>query len=264
MEIELISFGRALLFLGLPLFPMIFFFQWQWAKTCRTKIRVLVAEKGGGGRWEYANKDGGFIEIKTHDGESRMWPVNELATIDVPYPGVGWVPLFLQKQIRLAFVNEGDMEPLLNRSPHRNKIASPDVMDYIRQNMVDAEGNLSDEVKHYLDGLSTGPTREVIADPAALGALQRSGVLQALASVSDDIMKALNGVSAQLTRVAGPKANIVYVGLAMAILLTGYGIFLIMQMTPLNAELIAAMEKTSVAEVINKLDAIQTALGVTP
>ena len=230
MEIEIASVGRAFLYLGIPFVLMIFYFQWQWARTCNKNIQVLVAQKGGGGAYRLAKKDGGRVEIANADGTTRVWPIKELATIDILYPGVGWVPAFLQKSIRLAIVNEGDMEPMLNRSPHRVKVASPDVVAFLQKIVTDnPEAKLGDLVGEFLEGVSTGPTREMVADPSTLGSLMRSMVMNALATVTDDLMEALKGVRAQLARVAGINSLYVYGGLGIIIILSGFIIYQLMQ-----------------------------------
>ncbi len=232
MEIEIASVGRAFLYLGIPFVLMIFYFQWQWARTCNKNIQVLVAQKGGGGAYRLARKDGGRVEIAHEDGTVRIWPINELATIDILYPGVGWVPAFLQKQIRLAIVNEGDWEPMLNRSPHRTKIASPDVVAFLKQVAGDdPDTGLHALVEEFLAGVSTGPTREMVADPATLGSLMRSTVMNALATVNDELMEALKGLRTQLTRVAGINPMYVYGGLGLGIILSGFIIYQLMQGT---------------------------------
>ena len=230
MEIDIASLGRAFLYLGIGFVLMVFYFQWQWARTCDKNIQVLEAQKGGGGAYKLAPKDGGYVEIAQEDGTVRIWPINELATIDILYPGVGWVPAFLQKSIRLAIVNEGDLEPLLNRSPHRTKVASPDVVAFI-EGIAKDNPDLATLVAEFLAGISTGPTREMVADPAILGSLMRSNVMNALATVSDDLMEALKGVRTQLTRVAGINSVYVYGGLGVCIVLSGFIIYQMMQGT---------------------------------
>ncbi len=230
MEIEIASVGRAFLYLGIPFVLMIFYFQWQWARTCTKNIQVLVAQKGGGGAYKLAPKEGGHVAITQGDGTTRVWPINELATIDILYPGVGWVPAFLQKSIRLAIVNEGDMEPMLNRSPHRVKVASPDVVAFLLDMAGDdPEVEQAKLINKFLEGVSTGPTREMIADPSTLGSLMRSMVMNALATVTDDLMEALKGVRGQLARVAGINSMYVYGGLGISIILSGFIIYQLMQ-----------------------------------
>ncbi len=251
MEIEPAAIGRALLYLGIPFVLMVFYYQWRWARTCDRNIQVLVAQESGGGVYELAPKSGGHVTIPYRDGTTRIWPVNELATIEVTYPGVGFVPAFLQKKIRQTVVNEGDWEPMLNRSPHHTKVASPDVVDFMLQLMEDGHEK-SVEIKAFLEGVATGPTRELIGDPAMLGSLMQSGVMQALASVSDDLMDALNGVRAQLARVAGINSVYVYGGLGVCIVLLGFIIYQMMQ----------GQAPVPSAEIMDKLNLIQGALGL--
>jgi len=221
------ALGRAALYLGVPFMLMIFVMQWRWAKTCNENIRVLVAEKSGGGAWKLAPKEGGTVTITNSKDEStRTWPVNELATIDVLYPGVGFVPAFMQKTIRMAIVNEGDWEPMLNRSPHRENIASPDVIEFI-QKLRDQLGNkvAKDNVDEFVNNLATGPTREMIADPAVLGNLMRSSIMKALATVSNDFMDILKSVNTKLGKVIGPNPYVVYAGLGLILIMMGYLIY---------------------------------------
>jgi len=234
---------------------MVVYYEWKWAKTCKNNIQVLVAQKGGGGDFFLAPKAGGEVTIKNpHTDEVRTWPVNELATIEVPYPGVGFIPNFLQKTIRLAIVNEGDWEPMLNRSPHRKNIASPDVVEFLQ--------SLADEIKDtkqktailkMVHGLATGPTREMVANPATLGDLMRSSVMKALATVSTDLVDLLKSVNAKLGKVAGPNPIIVYIGLGLIIILLGVTLFQIMPIVSSIGDL---------GDLSDKLDTIMKALGV--
>jgi len=207
---------------------MVAYCQYKWSKTCNENILVLVAQQGGGGSYKLAPKEGGKVTITdTKTKDVRVWPINELATIDVLYPGVGFIPAFLQKTIRLAIVNEGDMEPLLNRSPHRTNIASPDIVEYIKVLAESATDDKKKEVEDVLKRIKTGPTREMIADPALLGSLEKSSILKALATVSDDLTEALRAVLARLSKVAGINPSIVYIGLGLAVILSAVVIFLL-------------------------------------
>jgi len=244
MEIEAASIGRAFLFLGIPFVLLVFYLQWKWAKTCSNNIQVLVAEKGGGGSWKLAPKRGGQITI--HDPNTddvRTWAVNELATIDVLYPGVGFVPDFLQKTIRLAIVNEGDWEPMLNRSAHRKKVASPDVIAFMQELAKQGNSKTKVAIEKFISNISTGPTREMIADPATLGSLMRSEVLRALAVVSNDLVDTLKAVNTRLARFTGLNPIVVYIGLGLVVILTIYVVF-------------------QIAQIVPALNAIQRALGV--
>ena len=234
MEFDWSSLGRAALFMGGGFVLMVTYFQWNWARTCKKFIRVLVAQKGGGGAFQLAKKDGGEITIENKETEtSRTWPVNELATIDVLYPGVGFVPEFLQKTIRMAIVNEGDWEPMLNRSPHKERIASPDVVAFLMELATEDRHKLGVETKKYIkkmaESLCTGPTREMIADPATLGALRKSSVLKALATVSNDLMEEIKALKIKLARVTGANPIVVYIGLGLAVTLSAVNIYMTMQ-----------------------------------
>jgi len=255
VEIELASFGRAALYLGIPFVLLIFFMQWKWAKTCDKYIRVLVALKSGGGKFEFAPKDGGEITITSEDGSTRTWPVNELSTIDILYPGVGFVPKFLQKTIRLAVVNEGDMEPMLNRSPHRDNIASPDVVEYIKEIAEKSDEKTKATITKWVGGLSTGSTREMIADPALLGNLMKSGVMKALATVSNDFLDLLKSVNAKLGQVRGANPTVVYIGLGLTVILLGVIIYKVLPVLDQLGNMDIGALKTD-------LSAIKAALGV--
>jgi hypothetical protein len=226
------SLGRAMLFMGIPFILSIFWLQWKWARICENNIQLLIAQQGGSGKYTLAPKDGGQVTILNPiSKEIRTWPVNELATIDITYPGVGFVPKWMQKTIRMAIVNEGDWEPMLNRSPHRKMIASPDVVEYIRDFAVEypvAKGR----IEKFLKEISTGPTREMIADPSMLGALNRSSVMKALATVSDELMEEFQKIRTQLARFAGLNSTVIYIGLGLTVVLVGFLIYQVMQMIP--------------------------------
>lgn len=250
MSVELASFGRAFLYLGGMFVLAVFYLQWLWAKTCDKNIQVLVAQRGGGGRYTLAPKSGGEVTIHNPDtDEDRTWPINELATIDVSYPGLGFIPRFLQKSIRLAIVNEGDWEPMLNRSPHRKKIASPDVVEFLKT-LAEVDPKTKEQIDGFLKGVSTGPTREMIADPATIGNLKRSGVLKALATVSNDIMEALQAVNARLARFFWLNPTIVYIGLGLILILVGYTVYSVAQIG------------TPATDMADKVNAIYDSLGL--
>jgi len=213
-------------YLGTVFVLMVVYYQWKWAKTCKTSIQLLKAERGGGGSFELVPKTGdGSISLK--QGEiTHTWMINELATIDVLYPGVGFVPAFLQKTIRMAIVNEGDWEPMLNRSPHRENIASPDVVDFLVQ-LAEENPQLAVRIQGVAGKLSTGPTRELIADPASLGSLMASTVMKALATVSNDLIDVLKSVNERLGKKAGLNPTYVYIGLVLAIVVAGVAAYMV-------------------------------------
>lgn len=218
--------------------------QWKWAKICKENIEVLVAQQGGGGAFMLAPKEGGTVEITNPKTKiTRVWPINELATIDILYPGVGFVPAFLQKTIRLAIVNEGDWEPMLNRSPHQEKIASPDIVAFLVDLAKEANEATKKSIEQILKGVRTGPTREMIADPAILGGLEKSSVLKALATVSDELTDALRAVLTKLSKVVNLNPTIVYIGLGLAVILSAVMIFLVFPVVSGLEELIDEVAK---------------------
>jgi len=203
-------------YLGTILVIMVVYYQWKWAKICKNNVQILVAQQGGGGSFQLAPKAGGIVTLK-QGNTARTWLINELATIDVLYPGVGFIPSFMQKTIRMAIVNEGDWEPMLNRSPHRENIASPDVIAFLVEL---GEGNpvLAKRIEKFTGKLATGPTRELIADPAMLESLRSSTIMQALATVSNDLMDTLKSINTRLGKAVGLNPTIFYVGIGAAIL----------------------------------------------
>lgn len=213
-----------IVYLGTLFVAMVVYYQWKWAKICKNNIQVLVAQQGGGGAFELAPKEGGSVTLK--QGETtRTWMINELATIDVLYPGVGFIPSFMQKTIRMAIVNEGDWEPMLNRSPHRENIASPDVVDFLEV-LASENPALATRIHNVASRLSTGPTRELIADPAALGSLMSSTVMKALATVSNDLMDVLKSVNEKLGKKVGLSPMFVYIGLGLAVALAAVAAYM--------------------------------------
>jgi len=209
-----------IVYLGTLFIGMVVYYQWKWAKICKNNIQVLVAQQGGGGAFELAPKEGGSVTLK--QGETtRTWMINELATIDVLYPGVGFIPAFMQKTIRMAIVNEGDWEPMLNRSPHRENIASPDVVEFLEQ-LASEYPALATRINNVASNLSTGPTRELIADPASLGSLMSSTVMKALATVSNDLMDVLKSVNDKLGKRDSLSPMIVYIGLGVIVALAAF------------------------------------------
>lgn len=250
MEISFDSILRAGLYLGVPFVLLIFYFQWRWARVCQRNIQLLVVEQGGGGSFILAPKTGGSVSIKNPTtGTSRMWALNELSTIDVLYPGVGFVPGFMQKQIRMAIVNEGDWEPLLNRSPHMRKIASPDIVKGFEAIAKETKDEaVKTAITGLLDGVSTSPTREMIANPAVLDNLVHEGITQLAVTVAKDIMNPLAEAIKKMGRQVNPL--IVYIGLALIIILLGVTLY---KLFPV----LASME-----EMTSGMNIIKQALGV--
>ena len=251
MEITLDSVKNAGLYLGIPFILMIFYFQWRWARVCAKNIQLLVVEQGGGGGFILAPKTGGSVAVKNPTtGVTRLWALNELATIDVLYPGVGFVPGWMQKQIRMAIVNEGDWEPLLNRSPHMRKIASPDMVKGFES--IAKDNDTSEKTKEaitaLLDGVSTSPTREMIASPAVLGNLIQEGITALAVTVAKDIMNPLAEAIKKMGRQVNPL--VVYIGLGLIVIMLAFMIY----------TLLPVLE--SMEGMVDGMNIIKQALGV--
>ena len=69
----------------------------------------------------------------------------------------------------------------------------------------------------------------MIADPATLGALRKSSVLKALATVSNDLMEEIKALKIKLARVTGANPIVVYIGLGLAVTLSAVNIYMTMQ-----------------------------------
>jgi len=253
LEISLESVGRAALYLGVPFVLMIFYFQWRWARVCSKNIQLLVVEQGGGGSFQLAPKTGGSVAIKNPTtGIVRVWALNELSTIDVLYPGVGFVPGFMQKQIRMAIVSEGDWEPLLNRSPHMQKIASPDIvkgLETVKKGLDEKkDAGVIKVISDLLDGVSTSPTREMIASPAVLGNLITERITELAVTVAKDIMNPLAEAIKKMGRQVNPL--VVYIGLGLSVILLGVLIYKVFPVL------------SSMEELIGEMEIIKLALGV--
>lgn len=224
--------------------------QIQWTNIAAKNIKVLVVRSSGGGDPFFIPKSGNSVVIKNEKtGETRTWPINELATIDVPYPDIGFVPRWMLKNIKMAIIDEEDWEPLLNRSPHRKKVMSPDVIDALKS-IADSEkigGNFKKVITALLDGASTAPTRAMIANPAVIGNLMQSGVLQAIAMVSREMTDSLKAVINKLQNMPNPL--IFYIGMGLSVLLL---VFVVFKVVPAMEEIIIMGEK---------LDLIMKSLG---
>ncbi len=221
-----------------------------WERTCRIKLKVLLVKTAGGTDTYYVNKEGSEVTLSNPStGWSGTWPVSTLTTIPRPYPDLsGILPRFLQREIQEAIFIEGDIEPLLNRSPHRTKVMSPDVYN----SLLDFKENhpdLSVEIDSLLAGVSTGMSRELIASPDWVGALRKSTALKALASVSDDLMEALKQIRNQLARFAGLNSTYVYIGLGLIIALLGFNLYYTVQMSNVGTSALTP-------DILQKIDAI--------
>ena len=167
-----------ILYLFAILVLMIVYYQWRWASTCKNKVLVLVVHSDGSSHTVLVDKQGASVTLTNpKTGSDKLWPINKLATIDVLYPGVGFVPEFLQKQIRMTIVDEDDWEPLINRSPNR----------------------------------------EMIASPAVLGNLMHEKVTEAVITVNKEMLDSISGLMKRLNKLVNPLVVYIGLGLCLII-----------------------------------------------
>lgn len=234
-----------LMYLGAIFVLMVLYYEWKWARACKQNVLVLVQKMDGHGDFQLAPQSGGQVSLKSpKSNTTQMWPINELATIDVPYPGVAFIPEFLQKTIRMVIVSEEDWEPMLNRSPYREKIASPDVIEFIKE-LADSDPKISAKVNKLVRELSPQPTREMIASPAVLGNLMHEKITEAVITVNKEMLDSISGLIKRLNKLVNP--TVVYIGLGLIIILLAYVAF---QVVP------------TVSNLAGELEAIKKALGV--
>lgn len=229
------------------IFAAVVFFQWKWTKICAENVLVLIKKADGHGNYQLAPQVGGSVGLKNKDSNTvRMWPINELATIDVPYPGVGFVPAFMQKTIRMVIVDEQDWEPLTNRSPHRPRVMSPDVVSEIEYIMEDIKDeNVIRQFKELLDGVSTGPSRELIASPALLGNTVMERVSEVAITVVKDVMDPITNIIKRLNDLVTPKMFYVGIGAVLvAIAASTYFSYSLTANTTGLAEQIATIQQS--------------------
>jgi hypothetical protein len=248
---------NALLYMGPMLVIGGLVAMYVWERTCRLKMRVVVVKTAGGTDIYYVRKDGDTVDIPTPDGNTRTWPISKLATIPRPYPDLaGLLPRFLQREIQEAILIEGDCEPLLNRSPHREKIMSPDVLhalEELRDDLQDEYPDAASSIDRAISGVVTGPTRELVISPELFGAVKKSTVMKALASVSDDLLGALQQIRNQLARFSGLNSTYVYIGLVLIIILQSVALYFVIT---------SSQAQVDVSGIMDKVNSIQNSLGI--
>jgi len=230
-----------------------------WERTCRLKVKVILVKTSGGTDIQYTNKEGDSVTLSNpKTGWVGTWPINDLVTIPLPYPDLaGILPRFLQRDIQTALFLEGDLEPVLNRSAHRYNVASPNVANALKDALEmlpdSTDGSkLSTQIENILANTATGPTRELVASPDWVGSLRKSTALKSLASVSDELMEALNQIRNQLARFSGLNSTYVYIGLGLIIALLAFNLYYT----------INGGAQGGSAGIAEQIKAIQDALGI--
>ena len=249
-DIQATYFGpiNFIMYLVIIFIGMVVFYQFQWSKKCANNVKVLVSMPDGSTEMHYAPKSGNYVALPVPESNSvRLWPISKLSSVEIPYPGDGFIPMFLQKKIRMVIVDSEDWEPMLNRGSYSHNVASPDVVSKIRDLAEDypaAKGDLNE----LANSLSTAPTRDMVASPAVLGNIMKEKVSELAVTISRETFDRLEGFSRKFDRLPNPL--IIYVGLgAIAIMLA---IVLVNLMPAMSA----------VGELQSALTAIKAALGI--
>tara|TARA_Y100000310_G_scaffold166912_2_gene166629 strand:+ start:7338 stop:8015 length:678 start_codon:yes stop_codon:yes gene_type:complete len=143
------------LYLLAVFFIMVILLQWKWTKVCRNNVLVLVVKSDGSADQVLAPKEGGSVTLRSpKSNTTRLWPINKLSSIDMTYPGVGFVPDFMQKKIKMVIVDEDDWEALINRNPNKEMIASPAVLgNLMHEKITEAVITVNKEMMDSLAGL---------------------------------------------------------------------------------------------------------------
>lgn len=145
-----------IMYLAIIFVIMVVYYLWKWSKTCRENVKLLIVRSDGSSDEILVPKEGGSVTLQNpKTGLTKMWPINKLAAIDMMYPGVGFVPKFLQKTIRTVIVDEDDWEPLINRDPNRDMIASPAVLgNLMNEKITEAVIRVNKEMLDSIAGLT--------------------------------------------------------------------------------------------------------------
>lgn len=237
-----------ILYLVIIFVAMIIYYQWQWSKRCATSVRVLVVQPDGDTKTEYAPKSGNYVALRVPESNTvRLWPINKLSSVEMFYPGDGFIPTFLQKKIKTVIVDSEDWEPMLNRGSYARNVASPDVVAAIRD-LADDYSEAKSDLMDLADSLSTAPTRDMVASPAVLGNIMKEKVSELAVTISRETFDKMEGFTRKLDRLPNPL--IVYIGL---------GVIAIMLAIVL-VNLMPAM--STVSELQSALTAIKVALGI--
>jgi hypothetical protein len=147
----------------------------------------------------------------------------------------------------MAIVSEGDWEPLLNRSPHLKKVASPDMVVSLNKIIDNCKDEaIKDRLLAVLEGVSTAPTREMIASPAVLGNLMHEKITEAVITVNKEVVDSISNLVNKFKSMVNP--YVVYIGLGIIIVLSAYVVY----------------QTASITELKEGLELIRQSLGIQP
>ena len=162
------------MYLGAILVIMVTYYQWRWWKDCKDNVMLMIVHADGSTDQELVPKEGSSVTLQNpRTGTTKMWPINKLAGVEMNYPSTGFVPKILQKKIKLVIVDEEDWEPLINRDPER----------------------------------------EMIASPAMLGNLMNEKITEAVIRVNKEMMDSINSLVKKLNRMVSPTQFFIGMGI---------------------------------------------------
>lgn len=237
-----------IMYLVIIVVAMAVFYQWRWSRLCVTHVKILLVQPDGSTDTEYVHKTGNYVALKVPDSDSiRMWPINKLATIEVMYPGDGFIPNFLQKKIKMAVVDAEDWEPMLNRGSYSHRVASPDVVAVIRD-LAEDYPDAREDLETLANSLSTAPTRDMIASPSVLGNIMKEKVSEMAVTISKETFDRLEAVNKKLDKQINPLIFYVVMGAVMVIL-----VIMLVNILP---------SLSSFSSLADGIEAIKRALGV--
>ena len=244
-------------YLGIILIGMILSYQWKWAQKVDKYVKLIVVKPDGSSDTDYALKEGSSVAITNpKTGTVKLWPITDVATIEMLYPGDGFIPVFLQKKIRTTIVDENDWEPLLNRGAYSDNVASPDVKAKLREiaETLDEEDKTRKQLLALSEGLKTAPTREMIGSPAILGNIAKEKVSELAVTVAKDVMNPLQEAIKKLGKQLNP--TIVYIGLGLVAILLVYAVFQLQMVSN------TGIGDVDIGKLTKDVELIKQALGV--
>jgi hypothetical protein len=222
------------LLIGTFIFTMV-----QIKDRCRNKVKLIVIKTAGGGSTAYAPKEGSSVSLtKKGTTTTRMWPLNKLCTLDVPYPEI--FPPFLQGTITQIWVYEEDFEPVLNLGSYTENVASPDVkavlLAYAKEKNIPSLTALA-------EGLNVAPTRKMIASPAVLGNLLMEKVSEALITANKEMLDKISALMKRLDNVVSTSKFYIGIGVVtLAVVAVGYLVMGVKTLAEDNAKEIQIIE----------------------
>lgn len=163
-------------YLGIIFVIMICWLQMRWDKESRTNILVLLQKAKGDGDYYLVPIDDNKVNlVNKNTGESKLWGINELSTITVPYPAIGFLPRFLLKQIKLVVLSDETWEPITNRSREgKTLVMTPKFIgNLVNEQITKALAMVNQEMLDFIKGIGKilNPTHFYVYAGISIGLL---------------------------------------------------------------------------------------------